>query len=177
MDSVEKATSHNHWEHIVKRQTYYARYNNDNSKDDTDHIVNVKDYYRSVFSQGWSNYISHNDKEFFDLLNTLDKVIQQNKHSDDKQVNAQDSKAGHSVFGTHTKRIKGRYIVMFQENADDYTLYRTIVVLQKANRVSNKRIRASDIYPLRYIGKGFTATLNRKALALVSSKTDNLHNV
>jgi len=53
---VEKrAASHEHWEHIAKRSAEAARLD-DNYEDDTAHIVNIQDYYRQVFDEGWEDY-------------------------------------------------------------------------------------------------------------------------
>lgn len=163
--NVEKASSHDHWERIVKRSAFHSQY--DDSIDDTAHIVNVQEYYRSVFSEGWENY-RDNEKELFNLLNKLETVVEQgyNRPSLDR-ASSQDL-PDIQEFGLHTKPIQGRYIVMFQSGADDYTLDRTMAVLQRANLASNMRIRATDMSALRYVGKGFTATLNRKAVELVS---------
>ena len=166
--NVEKASSHNHWEHMVRRSVYHARYNYHHEEDDTAHIVNVKEYYRNVFDQGWDNY-RDNEEELFNMLNALEKVVVQGygRDSFENEVRSQDLKQA-MEFGIHTKPIRGRYIVMFQSNTDDYTLDRTMAIMSKANRESNMKVRASDMHPLRFAGKGFTATLNRKAVELVS---------
>lgn len=58
---------------------------------------------------------------------------------------------------------------MFQSDAaGDYLLDRTMAIMQKAHRQSKGRIRASDMHPLRHVGKGFTATLNSKAVELMA---------
>ncbi len=166
--SVEKASNHRHWEHIVRRSAYHARYNSDHVVDDTAHIVNVQEYYQSIFSEGWDNY-RDNEKELFNMLNALENVVAQGygRETLENTVTSQDVK--HAMeFGTHTKPIPGRYIVMFQAGTDDYTLDRTMAIMTKANRDSNRKVRASDMNALRYAGKGFTATLNSKAVELVS---------
>lgn len=166
--NVEKASSHRHWAHIVKRSTYYARYNSDSVPDDTLHIVNVQDYYRQVFDQGWDDDdYRHSEKELYKLLGKLEEVVEQNYHPNSGRVSSQSS-TGSMEFGVDTKPIKGRYIVMFQSGADDYVLDHTIAVMQRASQQSNRKIRATDMHPLRHVGKGFTATLNAKAVELVS---------
>lgn len=162
--NVEKASSHDHWERIVKRSTFHSRH--EDTVDDTAHIVNVQEYYRTVFGEGWDNY-RDNEEELFGLLNKLNSVVDQAyDRSNLDQVSSQGLE--NSIeFGLHTKPIQGRYIVMFQSGADDYTLDRTIAVMQRANLASNMKIRATDMSPLRYVGKGFTATLNGKAVQLV----------
>lgn len=164
--SVKKASSHKHWEHIVKRSAFYSRFTSDDGQDETSHIVNVQDYYKTVFDEGWDTYRS-NDRELFALLNKLEKVVEQgHKRPNAGRVSSQGT-ADTMEFGLHSKPIRGRYIVMFQSSAGDYTLDRTMAVLQNANAASSMRIRATDMSPLRYVGKGFTATLNGRAVELM----------
>ena len=104
------------------------------------------------------------------MLTTLENVVAQGYgrgNLEDKVVLSQSLKDT-MQFGTHTKQIRGRYIVMLQDGTNDYTLDRTMAILSKANQDSNRKIRASDMHALRYAGKGFTATLNSKAVELVS---------
>ena len=161
---VEKASSHNHWEHIVKRSVYRSQY--EDSTDETAHIVNVQEYYRTVFSEGWDSYVD-NERELFNLLNKLESIVDQGYHGSHGQVSSQGIDDA-IEFGLHMKPIPGRYIVMFQSGAGDYTLDKTIAVMQRANLASNMKIRATDMTPLRFVGKGFTATFNKKAVELVS---------
>jgi hypothetical protein len=162
--SIDEASSHDHWERIVKRSAHYhSRYGD--AFDETAHIVNVQEYYRSVFSEGWEEY-GNREKELFSLLNKLEAVVDQG-YDNRNRVSSQGVE-NPIEFGLHTKPIPGRYIVMFQSGADDYTLDRTIAVMQRANLASNMKIRATDMSALRYVGKGFTATLNKKAVQLVS---------
>lgn len=161
---IKKASSHEHWEHIVKRSAYHSQYQD--IVDDTAHIVNVQDYYRSVFSEGWDNY-RDNERELFNLLNKLETVVEQGYDQKDRNHVSSHGVENAIEFGLHTKPIQGRYIVLFQSGADDYTLDRTIAVMQRANLASNMKIRATDMSALRYVGKGITATLNGKAVELV----------
>lgn len=172
---VQKATNHKHWEHIVKRSAFTSRFSYEDVVDDTAHIVNVQDYYRSVLEEGWDDYNGH-EKELFNLLNTLEKVVEQGySHSSVDEVTSQSVQNALS-FGTHTKPIRGRYMVMFEPGTDDYTLDRSIAVMEKANQQSERRVRVTDITPVRHAGKGFVATLNRKAVELVSvSVTCHVH--
>lgn len=163
--SVDRAASHDHWAHIVKRSSFQARYTSNNRADDASHIVNVQDYYRAVFDEGWDDY-KDDEQELFNLLGKLERIIEQRNHLSDEVT----SQSAHRAleWGVHTKPIRGRYIVMFESGTDDYTLDRTMAVMEKANRDSRMKIRATDLRPLRYAGKGFTATLNMKAVGLVS---------
>ena len=148
-----KAASHDHWEQLVKKYTENTRFERD--LDDTAHIVDYQEYYRDVFEQDWEEY-KEKEKELIDMLTRLQSATIQGEGTHTVEV------------GLHTKPIRGRYIVMFQSEADDYVLDRTIEILEKANRESDRRVRATDIHPLRNIGKGFTATLNSKSVSLVS---------
>ena len=159
---------HASWERDVKRRASFERHRRDTGRyiDDTAHIVDVQEYYRIAFEEGWKE--PKGEKEKYDLLNALEALIQrEDVYNGGNPVIAQDAAA---QLGAHSKPIRGRYIVLFQSSdADDYLLDRTIAILQKAHLESKGRIRASDMHPLRHVGKGFTATLNSKAVELVSS--------
>lgn len=163
MPVEKRAASHEHWEHIAKRSAEDARFD-ENYKDDTAHIVNVQDYYRQVFEEGWEDYRDH-EQELFGLLHKLKSAVEQGTQlTSSERIRIQEAT---STLKSYQKRIKGRYIVMFDPETDDYVLDRTVEILQKANRDSNQRLRATDITKLRHIGKGFTGTLNSKTVQLV----------
>lgn len=148
-----KATNQEDWEHLVTWRSANARFERD--VDDTAHIVDFQEYYRNVFEQEWEEF-EEKERELVNKLATLQGATIQGEGT-------------HTVeIGLNTKPIKGRYIVMFQSDADDYVLDRTIEILEKANRESEQRVRATDIHALRNIGKGFTGTLNQKTVNLVS---------
>ena len=152
---VRKASSHSHWEHLVRKTTRLALHNSANLQDDdTAHILDVQDYYRTQLSQGWDNHASPEDRA----------TIQGNLAT----IQSLSPPATEHGSSSHTKPIKGRYIVMLQSGTDDSTLDKTMAMLRKANRLSKERVRATDMSPLRHVGKGFTATLNKKAVELVS---------
>ncbi len=155
------AESHEHWEHIVRRRSISSLFENQDI-DETSHIVDLQEYYRESLDQGWDEH----DKELMHLLQLLEKVTAQGSVSDEDRASIQDQSHMLEVK-VDSKPIRGRFIVMLQSDADDYTLDRTIQVLNKANKESNQRIRASEIEPLRHL-KAFVATLNSKTLALVS---------
>lgn len=161
---VEKrAASHEHWEHIAKRSVEAARLD-DSYEDDTAHIVNIQDYYRQVFHGGWEDYRDR-EQELVEELHYLQNAVDQGrKLTSSERIQIQEETAR---LNTYQKRIQGRYIVLFHPATDDYVLDRTVEILQKANRESNQRLRATDISTLRHIRKGFTATLNSKTVQLV----------
>ena len=170
IESVEKADNHRHWERIVKRRASLEPwFFSPQDEDDTSHIVNVQDYYRSVFAQGWAD-LEKKKKQLYDFLNAITTIVQQDYvyTNGGNTDNIQDGVVDVLEMGVYTKPIRGRYLVMFQtDDSDDYLLDRTMKVLEKANYESRGRVRASDMHPLRHVGKGFTATLNSKALGLV----------
>jgi len=162
-EDADVTAKHARWERHVKRSASVERHRRSTGRryiDDTSHIVNVQEYYRTAFSEGWDE--PKGEKEKYDLLNSLEAIIQEDDRYRDS---IRDQSA--SQFGVHSKPIKGRYLVMFQSNAGDYVLDKTIAILQRAHRSSRGRIRASDMHPLRHVGKGFAATLNYKAVKLV----------
>ena len=166
-NKVQKAASHKHWEHIVKRSAFSSRFSYDDVVDDTAHIVNVQDYYRTVLDEGWDEYKGHED-ELFNLLSTLERMVDRTYNRGNLDLVTSQSVQNALTFGVHTKPIKGRYMVMFQTGSDDSTIDKTMAVMEKASLVSDRKVRATDMTPLRHAGKGFIATLNRKAVDLVS---------
>ena len=156
----KRAASHEHWEHIAKRSAEAARLDH-SYEDDTAHIVNIQDYYRRVFDEGWEEDGAHELAGLHKLQNAVD---QGRKLTTSERIQIQGEIAH---LDTYQKRIQGRYIVLFHPATDDYVLDRTVEILQKANRVSNQRLRATDISTLRHIRKGLTATLNSKTVQLV----------
>lgn len=163
----EKAVSHEHWEHIVRRRSIMSRFDTRDVSDEASHIVNVQEYYREVLEQDWPGY-RDNERDLFNLLHKLEEVSMQKYLSDDEKANIQEQTAKVLETGVYSKPIKGRYMVMFKPEANDYVLDRTVEILRKANKDSNQRVRATDISTLRHVGKGFIATMNGKTVELVS---------
>ena len=172
----ERAESHDNWERIVKRTAETWR--DENYEDDAAHIVNVQDYYRHVFQEGWDQPVTIQEnsarEQLIDLLHMLQEADAQGKVLTDtekalirEEAVRLASQGGSTIIGNLHKKVRGRYIVMFQESADDYVLDRTIEILQQAHRASDQRVRVTDVSPFSHVGKGFTATLNSKAVELV----------
>lgn len=172
----ERAESHDHWERIVKRTAETWR--DENYEDDAAHIVNVQDYYRHVFEEGWDQPVSVQEdstrEQLVDLLHSLQEAAAQGKFLTNEEralIREEAIRLASHGSGTNTgnlqKKVQGRYIVMLQESADDYALDRTIEILRQAHQASDQRVRATDISPFSHVGKGFTATLNSKAVELV----------
>ena len=151
-----KADDHDHWERIVRRSVdWYDPY----YSDDTLHIANVQEYYRYVLEeQGWHDD-SRQDQEA-ELARLLQPLL-------GDSASVQDGGSVNNMKDVQ-KPIRGRYIVMFDSTADEYTLDRTIEILEQAHRESEGRIRADHITPMRSLGTGFTATMNSKTVELVS---------
>ena len=149
-EGVGKADNHEHWERIVRRSaSWYDPY----YTDDTQHIVNVQEYYRQVLDeQDWNDP----EEELARLMGPF---------FDGSKVNVQNG-GGKDI--DVQKPIPGRYIVMLDSSADGDMLDRTIAVLQRAHIESEGRIRADHITPMRSLGVGFTATMNSKTVDLVS---------
>ena len=78
----DKAVSHEHWEHIVRRRSIMSRFDT-RREDETSHIVNVQEYYRDILEQDWPNY-QDNERELFNLLHKLELVSMQRELSDDE---------------------------------------------------------------------------------------------
>ena len=69
---------------------------------------------------------------------------------------------------TRERIVKARYIVFMTEDSSDKHLDRVVGVLEKANRESNGHYIAKHIKKIRYVGKGFSATLSSSVVELVS---------
>lgn len=69
---------------------------------------------------------------------------------------------------TREMPVAGRYIVFMEESSEDEDLDKILRVLKKANIKSNGRFIANHISPVRFIGKGFTATLSPSVVNVVS---------
>ena len=149
-----KAENHDHWERIVRRSARGWR--DPSYRDDTEHIVDVQEYYRQALANDWDSA----EEELARLMQPL------SGYGSRAQVqNAEVQEV--------TKPIPGRYIVMLQSHADDYILDRTIAILQHAHTESEGRIRADHITPMTDM-QGFTGTLNSKTVELVSHYTQSI---
>ena len=142
-----KADDHDHWERIVRRSvSWYDPY----YTDDTQHIVDVQEYYRQILEEeDWSDP----EEELARFMHPLNYANTQTEEASVKEMQ---------------KPIPGRYIVMLDSSADGQVLDRTIAVLQRADFESEGRIRADHITPMKNLGVGFTATMNSKTVKLVS---------
>lgn len=69
---------------------------------------------------------------------------------------------------TRERKVRARYIVFMTEESTDHHLDRVVRVLEKANRESNGHYVAKHIKKIRYVGKGFSATLSSSVVGLVS---------
>ena len=150
-EGTGKAENHDHWERIVRRSArdWYDPY----YSDDALHIVNVQEYYRQILEEEeWSDDTEPEQE--------LARFLQPWKYADIQN--------GESYTTDMQKRIPGRYIVMLDSSANGNILDKTIAILQHAHAESNGRIRADHITPMRNLGVGFTATMNSKAVHLVS---------
>ena len=144
-----RASDHEHWERIVRRSSleWYDPY----YEDDTQHIVDVQDYYRYVLEQDW-------------YAEPQQDLLASNWGGDQARIQVEDD------YIHMEKPIPGRYIVMLDASANERMLDHAITVLQQAHVESEGEIRTEHITPIRNLGLGFTATMNNKAVALVSSK-------
>ena len=159
-----RAGSHEHWERIVRRS---VDWHDPNYEDDTQHIVNVQEYYRYVLDeQEWEDEDRERTQELARLMHYFFDHIGGQQDQAVDQATAQEGR--HVGDRDIQKPIPGRYIVMLDSSADVETLDRTVAVLQRANAESEGRIRAEHIRSIRNLGVGFTATMNSKAVELVS---------
>lgn len=144
------------WESTVKQTT--DSWKGDGSySDDVAHSVDVQQYYRQIFEEGWDE--PGPEQPSTKLLHADGRVLT------NEQQQAGTNRVAHSKL---RKKIPGRYIVIFLEAADNDVVDHTIVKLQQLHWNSNQQVRAADFSPLRHVRKGFIATLNSRAVELVS---------
>lgn len=156
-----RAGDHDEWEMIVRRS---ADWNDPYYEDDTQHIANVQEYYRYVLEeQEWEEEEREHQQELAQLMHS---IFNNRFGGQGGQATVQEGER-RQEYRDIQKPIPGRYIVMLDSNANSETLDRTVAVLQRTNSESEGRIRAEHITPMRNLG-GFTATMNSKAVELVS---------
>lgn len=183
----DRATSHEHWERLVRRsvEEWDSSRTEEKEEDETADIEDVREYYRRVFAEGWDDvHERQRQEELARLLETLKVAVPHGRRPSSQEygqprpparVSSQEhpspqeaEQRGSEVnVGCLKKPIRGRYIVMFESDASDYVLDRTIEILERANVESGRRIRATDFSPIRHLRKGFVATMNAKTVGLV----------
>lgn len=151
---AQREASHMKWEHAVRTTARLARHS-DSMVDDTAHIVNMQEYYRSVLDEA-------RESRNRDYLSTLERIVEQGYNLDAATI--QSIQNAEPV----SKPVPGRYMVMLQSDTDDRTLDRVMAVMEEATQTSGGKVRATHMTPLRHVGKGLTATLNSQAVELVS---------
>ena len=95
-------------------------------------------------------------------------VSLQEHYSDAFQKLNENHRATFQQYGDTQAPVHGRYIVMLDSRVSDEYLDHTVRILENADATSDGRLVARHIKPFRILGKGFTATLGRKMLVLVS---------
>lgn len=108
-----------------------------------DEIVDIQEHYRSAF-------------------NKLDEKPRQRHHVAGIQSHDQED------MGDIAEPVYGRYIVSLESTLTNRDLYHTVAILEDAYTNSGGNLVAKHIKPFHNIGKGFTATLGKKVIALVS---------
>ena len=185
-----RATSHQHWEHLVRRSVSRWDSGPDEYDDETADIADVRDYYRRVFAdpEGWEDVREQREEMLVRLMEQLQREKAEHRTGNARanahgypppwgraRVSSQEAytkpakdwSSEAEAIGCLRKPIRGRYIVMFQADTSDYVLDRTIEILERANLESERRFRATDITPIRHLRKGFVATMNARTLHLV----------
>ena len=117
--------------------------------DETAHIQDIKSYYREAFdsSEGWIDVTSRHKAE----------------------VEAQSTDDADEKISVRQKTIEGRYIVNLAQASTSQVLDRMVHILKKATRDTKQVLRADHIDTFLHAGKGFTATMNKNMVELVSS--------
>ena len=171
-ETVIKASSHDHWESLVRRSA--ERASADGTDDDTAHIQDVQAYYRGVFASDndWDDasplhLTSSAEVHNLRIMQSLQAYLQ----AKDDQEKAKIEAADESMVPDQSqqKKIKGRYIVTMSADATDEVLDRTLSIMKSATGTSQQRLRADHITTFRRAGKGFTGTLSSKMVELVRS--------
>ena len=152
-----------HWEGILKR-TIDSFKDDGIYTDDAAHIVayvDVQSYYRQIFAEGWEELGQEQS-----LTQLLHEITSDGRTLTNEQRQAVTTRVAYSNL---RKPIPGRYIVMFHKEVDtNDVLDRTIDKLLQLHWISNQHVRVADISPFRNVRKGFIATMNSRAVELVS---------
>ena len=166
----KKVETHEHWEHLVKRAAETPR-NGRYPDDETAHIIDIQQYYRDIFEGRWKEDPDHLSPEEQALLEwveyktELGKELTQVEQAYTQELYAREEA---STGGIIQKKIKGRYIVMLNSNADNNALNNILKTLEQANSASNQLVGARHIFPVMHMSKGFAATMSSKTAELVS---------
>ena len=149
-----------HWEGILKR-TIDSLKDDGIYTDDAAHIVDVQSYYRQIFAEGWDELGKEQSP-----TQLLHEITSDGRTLTNEQRQAVTTRVAYSNL---RKPIPGRYIVMFHKEVDtNDVLDRTIDKLLQLHWISNQHVRVADISPFRNVRKGFIATMNSRAVELVS---------
>ena len=152
--SGRRVSKQDQWEQLVMRTVDNfgpGRVLAEGLGDETAHIQDIQTYYSEVFdsNDGWvqggpgaKTNVKAQSLEGVD--DTKSKVLQ--------------------------KAIEGRYIVNLDATSTDHVLDRMVHVLKLATSATKQGLRADHIGTFRHTGKGFTATLNKNMVELVSSE-------
>ena len=89
-------------------------------------------------------------------------------HMDFDAIIEQDRRRGDMMSSTQFP-VTGRYIIMLNNDVSDWHLSETIRIMEGANDNSNGRLVAKHFKPIRTVMKGFTATIGKRMLSIVSS--------
>ena len=87
----------------------------------------------------------------------------------DLQARIEEDRKGDMMMRSMQLPVTGRYVVLLNKGVSDWHLDETIRILEEANYNSNGRLVAKHFKPLRILMKGFTATIGKKMLSIVSS--------
>lgn len=131
------------WEALVDKTVKELRNKRSIGPEPEHHIADLQDHYTTTF---------------MDMNNRHRASIQEDRYGAPAASMMSDTQAP----------VNGRYIVLLNNGVSDWHLDETVRILEQANYNSNGRLVAKHIKPFRTLGKGFTATIGRNMLSIVS---------
>ena len=139
----DPAASLSKWETLVDKTVKELRNKRSIDPEPEYHIASLQYHYTSTFK---------------DMNNRHQASIQEDRYGAPAASMMSDTQAP----------VNGRYIVLLNNGVSEWHLDETVRILEQANYNSNGRLVAKHIKPFRTLGKGFTATIGEKMLAIVS---------
>lgn len=147
-DKLRRTVSLSEWEESVISAASHGGSRAKRGTEPEDAIADVQEHYRNAF------------KELEKATSTAAEYK--------RQGTGMASVQSHHTIGDIAEPVYGRYIVTLDDSLSNRDLYHTIAILEDAYTNSKGHLVAKHIKPFHTIGKGFTATLGRKVIALVS---------
>ena len=144
----EKLSSHEQWVELVMNEVENLRTSRSVTPDEYV-IHDIHEHYRKAFED-------------------MDNEV----YKQDAYMTRKGYKLNREI--TRQKAIKGRYIVFLKDDVTDERLNHVVNVLRNAHIETNGKFMTDHLQLLRYVGKGFTATLGQNVIRIVSNDIETI---